>query len=88
MLRRDPAIAAEKYGKSDRILHAKPFIGESAAILGSAIFFNAGLRHNIELVDHFPVGSEAYLERKEGTEGFWDCARNGRIAWLQALGPV
>ena len=81
----DQAIAAEKYGKTFRMLHAKSFIGESAAVLGSANFSNAGLRHNIELVDRFPVGSEAYSERKKDTEGFWDCGRDWNQEALDIL---
>ena len=70
----------------DRPLHAKIFVGERAATLGSSNFTHAGLATNLEMNARFDVGAEPARHRElvDAAERLWDVGSDW-TAELRAL---
>jgi phosphatidylserine/phosphatidylglycerophosphate/cardiolipin synthase-like enzyme len=81
-----------RIGDGRRPVHAKLYVSERAATLGSSNFTDAGLRTNREANARFVPGTHAdtprYADAKALAEGFWAGGRDfgdGLLALLESL---
>ncbi len=80
-----------RLGVSRRPVHAKIYVSERAATVGSSNFTPSGLRHNAEANVRFAAGAadrDRYTETRALAEGLWQGARDftdGFVALLEQL---
>jgi hypothetical protein len=81
----DSARSSAALGRYRSVHHAKAYVGERAAIIGSANLTRPGLGSNIELADRVGSGSEAYAARRAAVERFWEAGKDWRDEALAIL---
>jgi phosphatidylserine/phosphatidylglycerophosphate/cardiolipin synthase-like enzyme len=77
--------AATQLGRAVPMMHAKAYIGESLAVIGSANFSRAGLRHNLEIVEAIRPSEDSFAARRAWAERTWECGTDWRAEALEIL---
>jgi hypothetical protein len=80
---RDQAV--KQLGRAVPMMHAKAYIGESLAVIGSANFSRAGLRHNLEIVEAIRPSEDSFAARRAWAERTWECGTDWRAEALEIL---